>query len=172
MLLSTRSGRAEELKLSRRQLLGLLGASVFASCSPDSATDSTPDSSGDVDPGTLHFASLRDVAGLIESKRVSPVELAQMMLDRIAVIDRRLKSYATVMTDRALAAANAAEQEIQAGNYRGPLHGVPIAVKDLCYTKGVRTMGGLGVLADFVPDYNATVVSKSSKKPVPSCWAN
>ena len=82
------------------------------------------------------------------------------MLDRIAVVDRRLKSYATVMTDHALAAADAAEREIQAGNYRGRLHGVPIAVKDLCYTKGVRTMGGLGVLADFVPHYDATVVSK------------
>ena len=68
------------------------------------------------------------------------------MLDRIAKVDATLKSYATVMAEQALAAARSAEQEIQAGKYRGPLHGVPIAVKDLCYTKGVRTMGGTPVL--------------------------
>ena len=101
-----------------------------------------------------------DVARLIESKQMSPVELTQLLLDRIARVDSRLHSYATVMTDHALAAARTAEQEIQAGNYRGPLHGIPIAVKDLCYTNGVRTMGGLGVLADFVPDYDATVVTR------------
>ena len=98
---------------------------------------------------------------MIESKQISPVELTQMMLDRISAVDGRLKSYATVMADRARAAARRAEQELAAGSYRGPLHGIPpIAVKDLCYTKGVRTMGGLGVLADFVPDHDATVVSK------------
>jgi amidase len=56
--------------------------------------------------------------------------------------------------------ARAAEREIAAGKYRGRLHGVPIAVKDLCYTKGVRTMGGTAVRKDFVPDVDATVVSK------------
>lgn len=75
-------------------------------------------------------------------------------------VDGRLKSYATVMTEHALTAARIAEREIQSKKYRGPLHGIPIAVKDLCYTKGVRTMGGLGVLADFAPDYDATVVTK------------
>ncbi len=62
-----------------------------------------------------------------------------------------------------MVAARRAEKEIQAGEYRGPLHGVPIAVKDLCYTKGVRTMGGLKILAGFVPDYDATVVAKLNK---------
>ena len=117
---------------------------------------------------------------MIESKQISPVELTQMMLDRISAVDGRLKSYATVMADRALAAARRVEQELAAGSYRGPLHGVPIAVKDLCYIKGVRTMGGLAVLADFVPDHDATVVSKLEeagarsrcKKPVPSSWAS
>jgi Asp-tRNA(Asn)/Glu-tRNA(Gln) amidotransferase A subunit family amidase len=61
---------------------------------------------------------------------------------------------------KALAAARAAEQEIRAGKYRGPLHGVPIAVKDLCHSKGVRTMGGTSVLKGFVPDFDATVVSR------------
>ena len=146
------------MSLSRRRLLALMGGSVLASCSSDSMTD--PPNPGDIDAATLPFASLRDVARLIEAKHISPVELTQMILDRISIVDPRLKSYATVMADHALAAARIAEQEIHAGNYRGPLHGVPIAVKDLCYTKGIRTMGGLGVLADFVPNYDATVVSK------------
>ena len=148
------------MSLSRRRLLALMGGGFLASCSSNSDSMMDSPSSGDADAGALPFAGLREVARLMESKRLSPVELTQMMLDRIAVVDRRLKSYATVMADHALAAARAAEKEIHAGNYRGPLHGVPIAVKDLCYTKGVRTMGGLGVLADFVPDYDATVVSK------------
>ena len=153
-----------ESKFSRRQLLALLAGGVLAtlpaSCSPGSSNDSRLGPSGHVDGEALHYASLRDVARLIETKQVSPVELTRMMLDRIAALDRRLKSYATVTIDHALAAAHAAEQEVQAGSYRGPLHGVPIAVKDLCYTKGVRTMGGLGVLADVVPDFDATVVSR------------
>ncbi len=82
------------------------------------------------------------------------------MLDRIARVDATLKSYAAIMPEQALAAARAAEQEIRAGKYRGPLHGVPIAVKDLCYSKGVRTMGGTPVLKDFVPDFDATIVSR------------
>jgi amidase len=91
---------------------------------------------------------------------VSPVDLTKMTLDRIASLDPHLRSYATVMTQQALAAARTAEQEIRSGTYRGPLHGIPIAVKDLCYTRGIRTMGGLGVLADFVPDHDATVIAK------------
>ena len=82
------------------------------------------------------------------------------MLDRIAAVDSRLHSYATVMTEHALQAARKVEAEISSGIYRGPLHGVPIAVKDLFFTKGARTMAGLKVLSDFVPDYDATAVAK------------
>jgi amidase len=64
------------------------------------------------------------------------------------------------MAEAALKEAQNAEQEIASGNYRGPLHGVPIAVKDLCYTRGIRTMGGAKVNADFVPDFDATVVTR------------
>ena len=156
--------KESQSKLSRRKLLALLSGgalgSLQASCAPGSTTDSTPETSRDVVGETLHYASLRELARMIESKQISPVELTQMMLDRISAVDGRLKSYATVMADGAQAAARRVEQEVAAGSYRGPLHGVPIAVKDLCYTKGVRTMGGLAVLADFVPDHDATVVSK------------
>ena len=82
------------------------------------------------------------------------------MLDRIAAVDGKLKSYATVMREQALEAAKRAEEEVQRGRYRGPLHGVPIAVKDLCYTKGVRTMAGTSIYAGFLPDHDATVVTK------------
>ena len=108
----------------------------------------------------LYYMSLRDVARRIQSRDLSPVDLTRLMLDRITSVDPRLKSYATVMADQALADARAALQEIEAGRYRGPLHGVPIGIKDLCYTKGVRTMGGTAVLKDFVPTFDATVVSK------------
>ena len=108
----------------------------------------------------LHYLSLREAARRIEARENSSSEITEALLDRIAAVDGRLRSYATVLADEARAAAADADREIGAGNYRGPLHGVPIAVKDLCFTRGVRTMGATPVLADFVPDYDATVVAR------------
>src|SRR5882724_8041074 len=93
--------------------------------------------------------TLTEVAGLIKKKEVSPVALTQAMLDRIAAHDGKLYSYLTVSADLALQQARAAEQEIAKGVYRGPLHGVPIAVKDLCYTKGIRTTCASKILANW-----------------------
>ena len=150
---------------TRREALGLLGTTAmlpfFTSCSsapPTSADDSAL--SVVAGGGATHYMRLAQVARLIASKDVSPVELTRLMLDRIAAVDGRLKSYATVMADHAMAAARDAEEKIQRGQYRGALHGVPIAVKDLCYTRGVRTMGALAVLKNFVPDFDATVVTR------------
>ncbi|MCH8175858.1 MAG: Asp-tRNA(Asn)/Glu-tRNA(Gln) amidotransferase GatCAB subunit A, partial [Proteobacteria bacterium] len=111
-------------------------------------------------PDSIHYASLSSVAQLIQNREVSPLELTRTMLERIESVDKQLLSYATVTADRALDAARQAEQEINSGRYRGALHGIPVAVKDLCFTRGVRTMGGLKVLKDFVPSYDATVVRK------------
>jgi amidase len=108
----------------------------------------------------LHYLSLEAVARRIQSRAISPVDLTQIMLARIARIDPLLKAYATVMPEAAMADARAAARDIAAGHYRGPLHGVPVAVKDLCYTKGVRTMGGSAAMKDFIPDYDATVVTR------------
>ena len=106
----------------------------------------------------LHYMTITEVAALIKVREVSPVEVTEAMLRRIENLDGKYKSYATVMTDHAEAAAKAAEAEIAAGQYRGPLHGVPFAVKDLCFTTGVRTMGGSKVYIDHVPTFDATVV--------------
>jgi amidase len=106
------------------------------------------------------FRPLTEVAGLLRRREVSSVELTETLLKRIARVDVTFHSYATVMEDRALEAARRADGEIGAGRYRGPLHGAPIAVKDLCFTKGVRTMGGTAALAGHVPDFDATVVER------------
>ena len=108
----------------------------------------------------LHFKTITEVSELIREKHISPVEVTTAILDRIDQLDNNLKSYATVTADHAMIAAQKAEAEITAGTYRGALHGVPIAVKDLCFTKGVRTMGGTQVLAEHVPDFDSTVVAK------------
>lgn len=108
----------------------------------------------------LHYQTITQVSGQLASREISPVELTQAILDRIGALDGQLKSYATVMTEPALESARSAESEIAAGRYRGGLHGVPIAVKDLCFTTGVATMGGAKALRDFVPDFDGTVVRK------------
>jgi amidase len=111
-------------------------------------------------PPSEPYLSLRAVARRIAAGEVSPVDLTERMLARIARVDPGLKSYATVMRDQAIADARKAAAEIAAGRSRGPLHGVPIAIKDLCWTKGVRTMGGLAVRRDFTPTQDATVVAR------------
>ena len=108
----------------------------------------------------IYYMTMTDVARLIEGRELSPVEVTGVMLERINALDGHLKSYATVMADHALESARRAEREIAAGEYRGPLHGIPIAVKDLCFTKGVRTMGGAKVYADHVPVFDSTVVER------------
>ncbi|NIB38714.1 amidase [Pseudomaricurvus alkylphenolicus] len=107
--------------------------------------------------------NLTEVAKCIEAGDISVVALTRMMLQRISALDPHLHSYATVMADQAMTAALRAEKEIASGYYKGPLHGVPIAVKDLLYTQGVRTMGGTGARADFVPKFDATVIRKLSE---------
>lgn len=104
--------------------------------------------------------TLTEVAGLIKNKEVSPVELTQAMLDRIANLDGRFHSYITVTSDLAMEQAKVAEKEIKNGMYRGLLHGIPIAVKDLCYTKGIATTAASPIYADHKPAFNATVVDR------------
>ncbi|MDB5529918.1 MAG: Amidase [Devosia sp.] len=108
----------------------------------------------------LHYASLVDVAGLIKTGDLSPVALTQMMLDRIATVDPALNSYLSVTGETALAEAETAKAEIESGRYRGPLHGVPIAIKDLFHTRGVASTFGSLAYKDFVADKDATIVHR------------
>ncbi|MBI4463918.1 MAG: Asp-tRNA(Asn)/Glu-tRNA(Gln) amidotransferase GatCAB subunit A, partial [Acidobacteria bacterium] len=108
----------------------------------------------------LYEMSLADISTLIHAKQVSPVEVTAQALERITQLNPRLNAFLTITDDLAKEQARAAEAEILAGHYRGPLHGVPVAVKDLFYTRGVRTTAGSKILANFVPDFDATVVEK------------
>ena len=107
-----------------------------------------------------HYATLLEAAEAISSRKISPVELTRALLDRIAALEPALHSYATVTSELALAQAARAEREIGAGRYRGPLHGIPIAVKDICNTAGVVTAAGMAIHANHVPDFDATVVKR------------
>ncbi len=108
----------------------------------------------------LAFLPLATLADHLRQRDLSPVEATRVFLDRIAAHDPQLASYITVTGEAALAEAAAAEREIAAGQYRGPLHGVPLALKDLFYTAGVRTTAGSKILSDFVPTEDATVVAR------------
>jgi amidase len=111
----------------------------------------------------LHFLTISELSDLIKSRAISPVELAKAQLNRISTYDQSLHSYTYVMADTAIAEARLAEAEIQAGNYRGPLHGVPLAVKDLFWTKDAPTSAGMTVHSDFVAAHDATAVRRLRK---------
>jgi amidase len=111
-------------------------------------------------PTEPHYASLLDTAAALKSGQIFPVELTHSLLDRINRLQPSLHAYATVTEQTALEQAKQAEREITSGNYRGPLHGIPIAVKDLCRTKGIPTTAGMSIYAQYRPDYDATVVQR------------
>jgi aspartyl-tRNA(Asn)/glutamyl-tRNA(Gln) amidotransferase subunit A len=108
----------------------------------------------------LCFLSIAQLAEQIQKKAVSPVEVTQAYLDRIATIDPKLNSYLTITAERALQEARTAEAEIRANAYRGPLHGIPLAHKDIVDTKGIKTTCASKVLKDNVPDYDAAVIER------------
>jgi amidase len=103
---------------------------------------------------------LVEVAELIRTRALSSVELTEAILDRIDRYDPVLKSHATVMADQAHSAATTADREIARGRYRGPLHGVPVAVKDLAYTADAPTGSGGTIHAGYMAGYDATVVAR------------
>lgn len=108
----------------------------------------------------LPFLSAAALGALVRTQDVSPLEATEAYLERIDAIDTKLNSYITVCRDDALRAARAAEQAVMRGEPLGLLHGVPFAVKDQFWSQGVRTTGGSTLLADFVPDTDATVVAR------------
>ena len=101
-----------------------------------------------------------ELANLIASKKLSPVEVMEAYLERIDRLDPQLNSYITVCRKEALQAAREAEQAIIQGDRLGPLHGLPFAVKDQLTTKGILTTAGSKILADYVPENDATAVAR------------
>lgn len=112
--------------------------------------------------GDLAFAPIGEIGALFRKRRLSPFELTKLMLERIERLNPKLNAFLTVSEEEALAQAKQAERELLGGRGkrrdRGPLHGIPISLKDNIYTKGVRTTGGSAILRDFVPLHDATVV--------------
>jgi aspartyl-tRNA(Asn)/glutamyl-tRNA(Gln) amidotransferase subunit A len=100
------------------------------------------------------------LAPRIRKREISPVELTRSVLEAIESLQPRLNAFITVTADLALDQARRAEKEIVRGNYRGPLHGIPITLKDLFYTRGIRTTAGSRILGKFVPDEDAVVVTR------------
>ena len=111
-------------------------------------------------PDTTHYLSLFDVSARLRRGDLTPTAVAEAVLARIARHDGALKSYTTVLADRAMTQARRAEDELARGFWRGPLHGVPIAVKDLCFTDYAPTAAGMLIHKDFVPPYTCTVVER------------
>lgn len=116
-----------------------------------------------MDRSDIAFLSAAELASAIEFKQVSPVDAVEAYLERIERIDPKVNSYITVLADDARRDAKQAETEIQRGDYRGPLHGIPMAIKDQIHTKGIRTTDASKIRADFVPDEDATVVVNLKK---------
>jgi aspartyl-tRNA(Asn)/glutamyl-tRNA(Gln) amidotransferase subunit A len=108
----------------------------------------------------LAYADIAEIAPRIRAGEITATQLTEACLARIDRFDGRINAFITLLADSALAQARQLDAERSQGAYRGPLHGIPVAHKDLYYTKGVRTTAGSKILADFVPEHNATVVSK------------
>jgi len=111
-------------------------------------------------PEELCRMTISELAPKIKARKISPVELTQAVLDRIEKLDPALNAYITVDAGGAMRAARRARRQIAAGKYLGPLHGIPISLKDLYDTKGLPTTAGSKIMRDRVPDEDATSVAK------------
>ncbi len=108
----------------------------------------------------LCFLTITEASHLIRSRRLSPLELIQAHLDAIENLDPTLRTYVTLLPEIALSQARHTEQEMMRGEFRGPLHGIPYALKDLFYTRGVTTEAHSKIMEGFTPDFDAHVVSQ------------
>ena len=113
-----------------------------------------------MDASDLCYLSAGELSRLVRRKEVSPVEIIDAHLARIEATEPVLNSFITLLPDQARAAARRAEAEVRAGNYRGPLHGIPVGLKDLFNTGGVRTTSGSRIFDTFIPKEDCTVATK------------
>ncbi len=127
---------------------------------------SQPDGAGPPPPlpteteAPLAYKPVTELAHLIRTRQLSPVDLVELYLQRIGEYDGVLRSYITVTPEIARQEAREAERRLTTGEELGPLHGVPLGYKDEFYTQGVRTTCGSLILSEFVPDYDATAVAR------------
>ena len=108
----------------------------------------------------IPFLSVAQLSELIKNRTISPVETVEAYLDRIDSLNGKLYAYLTVCREEALQAAKESEHALDRGEYLGPLHGVPVAVKDQLNTAGIRTTSGTPIFGDYVPEEDATVIAK------------
>jgi aspartyl-tRNA(Asn)/glutamyl-tRNA(Gln) amidotransferase subunit A len=109
---------------------------------------------------SLHALSIAQLAPLIAGKQLSPVELTRETLRRIESLEPVIKAFIRILADDAIAQAKRLEKEVLEGRWRGPLHGIPVAVKDILQTRGIATTAGSKVLEHWIPGEDATVISK------------
>jgi aspartyl-tRNA(Asn)/glutamyl-tRNA(Gln) amidotransferase subunit A len=108
----------------------------------------------------LCFKSVAELAPLLKARKLSPVDLTRAFLDRIEAVNPKVNAFITITGEQALEQARKAERDIAAGRYRGPLHGVPYAPKDLFATKGIRTTNGSKATANWIPDHESTATAR------------
>ena len=111
-------------------------------------------------PTKLHWLTIADAARLIERRQLSPVELTDALLARIEGLDPQLNAFLLPTPEKARGQAKAAEREIMAGKYRGPLHGIAFGLKDIYATAGIRTTSHSKICENLVPTEDATTVAK------------
>jgi aspartyl-tRNA(Asn)/glutamyl-tRNA(Gln) amidotransferase subunit A len=108
----------------------------------------------------LHYLSIAELSNLVRARKLSPVELTRTLLERVTTFEPQLNAFISLTADLALSQARRAEEEISRGNYRGPLHGIPFALKDIYNTKGIATTGGSKIGIDNVPTDDAATTQK------------
>jgi amidase len=146
-------------KVSRRRAIGLLGLGAVAIQFPIGCIGGQSKVVS-LEGEQIHYKTIAKISKMIKSRKISSEELTQLILNRISVVDKEFNSYITVMTEAAITSAKELDQELESGKYRGPLHGVPIAVKDLLFTTNAPTTGGHAFRSEFVPTYNSTVINR------------
>ena len=114
-------------------------------------------------PSEILFQSATELARLLKARQLSPVEVVRACLDRIEALNPAINAFITVTAGQAMEQARRAEKEIAAGRHRGPLHGLPYAVKDIVATKGIRTTNGSKVTSDWIPDHESTVTARLNR---------
>jgi len=148
--------------ITRREFGRRLGAAAFAAGTSINSTDrwAMAGEDGSVHaPSDLCFTSATELAAMLRSKKVSAREVMQAHLAQIERVNPAVNSIVTLVADRAMADAAAADEELARGKLRGPLHGLPIAHKDLVETKGIRTTFGSPFYRDHIPDADAPIIT-------------